>query len=117
MGAPVICAGRARYTQIPTVIFPNNRQAYQKQLQSLLDAENIQAPREFQVNARKFLNFELYHASLDFSHYMLPYPAAPGNVTWSRFNPSELEIDEEIGILQKGILEGESFAIKDPSSH
>ena len=117
MGAPVICAGRARYTQIPTVIFPNNRQAYQKQLQSFLDADNIQAPREFQVNARKFLNFELYHASLDFSHYMLPYPAAPGNVTWSRFNPSELEIDEEISILQKGILEGESFTLKDPSSH
>jgi UDP-N-acetylglucosamine 2-epimerase len=112
MGAPVLCAGRARYTQVPTVIFPNNRQSYQDQLTALLKADRIQVPTEFKKNARRFLNFELYNASLDFSSYVQPYPHAPGNVTWSRFDPSEMGEDEDIRVLQKGILDGEPFALR-----
>lgn len=112
MGAPVLCAGRARYTQIPTVIFPNNRQSYQEQLNTLLDVDKIQVPPEFKKNARQFLNFELFNASLDFSSYVQPYPYAPGNVTWSGFDPSDMEKDEEIRVFQKGILEGEPFTVR-----
>ena len=37
MGLPVVSAGRARYTQLPTVFFPSTSQEYLQQVNSFLE--------------------------------------------------------------------------------
>ncbi|MCX6071614.1 MAG: hypothetical protein NTU91_12290, partial [Chloroflexi bacterium] len=52
-GVPVLCAGRARYTQIPTVYFPATRAEYGLALEALLGASVLLAPDTFSANARR----------------------------------------------------------------
>lgn len=70
MGKPVVCGGKARYTQYPIVVFPDSPQAYAEQLAAFLEAKTIEVPPEFQQNARRFLYFQLYRASLSFENYL-----------------------------------------------
>jgi hypothetical protein len=109
MGSPVLCAGRARYTQMPIAYFPTNRDQYRDQLGEFLSQPSIEMSEEFIRNARRFLFFELYHASLDFSHFMEPYPDAPGNAVFAPFDPLDLTTTHEMIILRDGILEGKPF--------
>jgi hypothetical protein len=111
MGWPVLCAGRARYTQIPIAFFPPNRKAYKEKLEALLQQDEIKVDEEFVRNARSFLYYELYHASLDFSRFMEPYTDAPGNALLSSFDPRELETTREIETLRCGILEKKPFVV------
>jgi len=109
MGVPVLCAGRARYTQLPIVFFPRDRIAYAAELEKLLQAEVIIHPREFVGNARRFLYYELFRSSLDFSEFLEPYPRAKGMVRLRDFNPQRLLDSEALAVISKGILKGESF--------
>ena len=70
MGMPVLCAGKARFTQYPTVFFPQSVGAYGEKLVKFLKAENIVVPPEFQRNARRFLYYQLYFSSLPFGEYL-----------------------------------------------
>lgn len=111
LGAPVLCAGRARYTQVPTVFFPATREGYIGELRALLGADRISVPPEYAVNARRFLYHELYRASLDLSAFLEPYPGVPGMVTFSEFDPQALAQSRELGTIQDGILRGRTFAL------
>jgi len=110
-GTPVLCAGRARYTQTPTVFFPEDRRAYTDALEAFLAADRIEVPPEFSANARAFLFFELFRASIDFHRYLVAYPQLPGFVTLAEFDPQvALRSDvAEIEVLREGILEGRPF--------
>ena len=70
MGVAVLCGGRARYTQYPIVFFPETPQAYKAMASKFLFTEKIEIPREFRLNARRFLYFQLFRASLSFEHYL-----------------------------------------------
>ena len=70
MGMPVLCAGKARFTQYPTVFFPQKVGAYGEKLEEFLKAEKINVPAEFQRNARRFLYYQLYFSSLPFGEYL-----------------------------------------------
>jgi len=70
MGAAVLCGGQARYTQYPIVFFPDSPQAYQELAETFLQAEKIEVPPEFQLNARRFLYYQLFRASLSFEDYL-----------------------------------------------
>ena len=109
LGVPVLCAGRARFTQIPTVFQPETREEYGTELHTLLEQENVQAPSEFTTNARRFLYSELYEASLDFSNFLRPLADSPGMVNLAPFEPSSLERDKNMEILRRGILDGAPF--------
>ena len=109
MGVPVLCAGRARYTQLPIVYFPGDRKAYLAELEKLLQADEINHPPEFVKNARRFLYYELFRSSLDFSEFLEPYPNAKGMVRLRQFDPQRLLESEALAVLSNGILEGESF--------
>ena len=109
MGAPVLCAGRARYTQLPTTIFPVSRQDYLDQLTGLLDEKQIRVPPEFALNARRFLNYELYRASLDLSDFLRPFPNQAGMTLLNTFDPIDLEHSPAIKVIREGILEKKSF--------
>jgi hypothetical protein len=109
MGAPVLCAGRARYTQLPTTFFPESRQDYLDQLEDLLNAEHIELPPEFTLNARRFLHYELYRSSLDLSEFLRPYPQQAGMTLFNDFDPPELEQSPAIQVIRDGILNKEPF--------
>ena len=109
MGAPVLCAGRARYTQVPTVFFPATHQEYLDKLGLFLAASAIDVPAEFAANARRFLGYELYHASLDLSHFLGPYPNHPGMVELQPFDPRGLVSSPVLGSIAGGIMSRSSF--------
>ena len=111
MGAPVLCAGRGRYTQLPTVFFPESRAVYDQHLASFLSDEPIHVPHEFVSNARKFLYYELYHASLDLSPFLKPMKSLPGFVSFTNFDLEGLDGEEDsaLRIITDGILEQKPF--------
>jgi len=109
LGAAVLCAGRARYTQVPTTFYPEDREAYIQMLQDFLSRRQISVPDEFSQNARRFLDFELFRASLDLSEFLLPYPKAVGMTLFSDFEPKRLAESPAMEVVRKGILEGAPF--------
>lgn len=70
MGAAVLCAGRARFTQIPTVFFPQTQEDFWRQAEEFLRAESISVPAEFRQNARRFLYYQLYRTALPFDAFL-----------------------------------------------
>ena len=70
MGAPVLCGGKARYTQYPMVFFPLTVQEHRETAQRMLTAEKIELPAEYSRNARRFLYYQLYCASLSFEDFL-----------------------------------------------
>lgn len=115
LGRPVLCAGRARYTQLPTVFFPESQAAYERSLEAML-VQPPAPPPEFARNARRFLYYELYHASLDLSPFLAPYPDAPGMVTLRPFDPAALERSPDLAVIRRGVLEGAPFVLPAPTA-
>jgi hypothetical protein len=109
MGAAVLCAGRARYTQMPTVDFPESREAYLLALEEYLGRKTIEVPGEFASNANRFLYYELYRASLDFSEFLKPYPRTKGMTLIQPFRLERLEKSETLKVVQAGIIEAGNF--------
>jgi hypothetical protein len=70
MGVPVLCGGKARFTQYPIVFFPETPQDYRQDFETFLAAAAIEAPPEFERNARRFLYYQLFRASLGFENYL-----------------------------------------------
>jgi UDP-N-acetylglucosamine 2-epimerase len=111
MGAPVLCAGRARYTQVPTVFFPATRQEFLDKMGLWLAASAIDVPAEFVANARRFLDYELYHASLDLSQFLGPYPYHPGMVEFRPFEPPEVRVAAGLCAIKSSIPTGGAFLL------
>ena len=70
LGVAVLCGGKARYTQYPTVFFPVTMQAYAQKAEEFLRAEKIAIPEEFPRNARRFMYYQYYRASLLFGDFI-----------------------------------------------
>jgi hypothetical protein len=111
MGKPVLCAGRARFTTIPAVYFPDTREKYMEMLGSFMGSKDLEAPAGFVANARKFLYLELFRASLDLSGFLRPSRSEPGMVDFSEFDPATIEHDKSIQVIMSGILHGAPFLL------
>lgn len=72
MGAAVLCAGKARFTQYPTVFFPQTVEGLRRKMEEFLSAEVIHVPPVFQRNARRFLYYQLFRTSLPFGDFLEP---------------------------------------------
>ena len=72
IGAAVLCAGKARFTQYPTVFFPQTMEGVRRKMEEFLEAERIDIPSEFQRNARRFLYYQLFRTSLPFGDFLEP---------------------------------------------
>ncbi|MBN2116887.1 MAG: hypothetical protein JW730_09960 [Anaerolineales bacterium] len=70
MGAAVLCAGKARFTQYPTVFFPQRVDEVRRKMEEFLEAEKIEVPPEFKRNARRFLYYQLFRTSLPFGDFL-----------------------------------------------
>lgn len=117
MGRAVLCGGRARYTQYPMVFFPQSPEAFRRQAEEFLKAEAIDIPPEFQRNARRFLYYQLYRASLPMDRY-LQSAQRPGFVRLREFSWEELlpQNSPTIRVLLNGILRGEPFLMPEDLS-
>jgi hypothetical protein len=112
MGASVLCGGKARYTQYPIVFFPQSVAAFQHQMEEFLEAEMIQAPPEFQRNARRFLYFQLYRTSLPLDEFIQAAPRMGfvhlRNFAWESLQP---ENNASLRIIVNGITKSEPFLL------
>jgi hypothetical protein len=112
LGAAVLCAGKARFTQYPTVFFPQTVEAYALQARTFLAAESIEVPDEFRQNARRFLYYQLYKTSLPFNRF-LDTGYAPSMTRFTEFSWRDLlpENSAAIQTILDGILEGGEFLL------
>lgn len=115
MGAAVLCGGRARYTRYPIVFFPNTPGDYRREAEAFLaQADPIQVPAEFRRNARRFMYYQLFRASLPFDDFLEPFPQ-PGFVqlrpiSWRQLMP---ERSETMRVLVEGLLHGKPFLMEE----
>jgi hypothetical protein len=113
IGAPVLCAGRARYTQMTTVYFPESEEKYMRMLENFLRRESVEVDQSFATNARRFLYYELYRASLDFSEFMKPYPRTKGMTLLKNIDLDRLRTSPTLAAIRQGIVAAESFTYQE----
>jgi len=115
MGAPVLSAGKARFTQLDTVFFPRTQEAYLAQLESFLNADQVEASPVHKPNARRFLYYQLYRTSLPFEQYLDPDGVWPGFVRLKDFGWQDLlpENSPTMQVISEGLLEGKPFLLRD----
>jgi hypothetical protein len=99
MGAAVLSAGKARFTQYPAVFFPQSVPVYRATLEEFLSADKIDVPVEFRRNARRFLYYQLFRTSLPFG--------------LKSFDPRELlpENSAAVATVTQGLLENGDFLL------
>lgn len=115
MGLPVLCAGKARFTQLPTVFFPATRNEYLQTLNSFLTRDEIAQEKDHQKNARRFLYYQLYRTSLPFDQFIEEDGIWRGYVKLKKLNSSDLlpENSETMRILRGGLIDGKSFLLEE----
>jgi len=112
MGVPVLCAGKARFTQYPTVFFPQTVDEVRRKMEEFFTAEKIDVPPEFKRNARRFLYYQLFRTSLPFGDFLEPSV----RTTQTRLKSFELEDlvnSEAMKMIMEGVLEGGDFLLKE----
>ena len=112
MGMTVLCAGRARFTQYPTVFFPQTVEAIRRKMEEFLDAENIEVPAEFQRIARRFLYYQLFKTSLPFGDFLEP-SVRTTQARLKYFSLEDLLKSEAIQTISDGLLNHGDFLLKD----
>jgi hypothetical protein len=112
MGAPVLCAGKARFTQYPTVFFPQTIEEVGQKMQEFLAADLINVPLEFKRNARRFLYYQLFRTSLPFGDFLEP-SVRTTQTRLKSFKLEELAGSESIRVISKGIFENGDFLLED----
>ncbi|MCG2788247.1 MAG: hypothetical protein L6461_24425 [Anaerolineae bacterium] len=112
MGAAVLCAGKARFTQYPTVFFPQSVEEYRATLKNFLLAEKIEVPAEFSRYSRRFLYYQLFRTSLPFDEF-LERGILPVNARLKLFNPRQLPSSLAIQTVTRGLLEDGDFLLEE----
>jgi hypothetical protein len=114
LGVPVLCAGKARFTQYPTVFFPPSVLEFCLQAEAFLMADKIDIPAEFKRNARRFLYYQLYRSSLPFDSYLTTsvYPSLTRfkDFTWQQLLPQH---SVAIATILDGLLQNGDFLLKE----
>ena len=110
MGAPVLCAGKARFTQYPTVFFPQTIEDVRRKMKEFLAADSIAVPLEFKRNARRFLYYQLFRTSLPFGEFLEP-SVRTTQTRLKSFGLEGLARSESVKVIMEGVLEGEDFLL------
>ncbi|MEJ5224187.1 MAG: hypothetical protein WHV44_06990, partial [Anaerolineales bacterium] len=114
LGAAVLAAGKARFTQYPTVYYPASRAAYLNLLADFLNAESVAPLPEHRRHARRFLYYQLFRTSLPFDAFLEP-TEPKGYVQLKDFPLSALrpEASPTIATLLDGILGDGDLLLKE----
>ncbi len=113
MGVPVLCAGKARFTQLETVFFPQTPAAYRRQAEEFLAAEKVEAPADHRRNARRFLYYQLFKTSLPFGDFIEEDGIWRGYVRFKKFNLDALSPGRSPAIktILNGLLNTDTFLL------
>ncbi len=111
MGAAVLCAGKARFTQYPTVFFPQTVDKVRRKMKEFLDAEKIDVPPEFKRNARRFLYYQLFRTSLPFGDFLEP-SVRTTQTRLKSFGLNELMESDAVKVILEGVLDNGDFLIR-----
>jgi hypothetical protein len=114
MGAAVLCAGKARFTQYPTVFFPQTIEDLRRTMEEFINAEKIEIPAEFQRNARRFLYYQLFRTSLPFGDFLEP-SVRTTQTKLKTFSLQQLspENSKAIEAIFDGLLKDGDFLLKE----
>ena len=114
MGQPVLCGGQARFTQYPTVFFPQSISEQQAALKRFLEADSIRVPPEFQRNARRFLYYQLFRASLPFGEFLEP-SVRTTQTRLKIFGLDRLSPENSLAVeaVSSGLLHGGDFLLRE----
>jgi hypothetical protein len=112
MGKPVLCAGRARFTQYPTVFFPQTVEDVRRKMKEFLVSDKIDVPLEFKRNARRFLYYQLFRTSLPFGDFLTPSIRA-SECRLKPFGLDELMQSDAVKAILEGMLEGGDFLLRE----
>lgn len=114
MGMPVLCAGKARFTQYPTVFFPQTVEDVRRKMKEFLVADSIDVPLEFKRNARRFLYYQLYKTSLPFGEFLEP-SVRTTQAKLKSFELNELVNSESVNVVLGGVLNEKEFLLDNRS--
>ena len=111
MGKPVLCAGKARYTQVPTVYFPESKEAYKKLLKDFLESDIVEHSEIYIENAQRVLYSQLFRASLPFNQFLKDDGVWRGYVRLKNFSSKLLMQgqSETIDVVLSGIIRNQPF--------
>lgn len=111
MGTPVLCGGKARFTQLPTVFLPQDISSFHQMAEEFLTAKEVTLPPEFIRNARRFFFYQLFFTSLRFDDFIEDENLWRGFVLLKQFDWQELAPGNSptMDIIRKGILLKEPF--------
>jgi len=115
LGAPVLCAGKARFTQLATVFLPDSAESHRALAEEFLRAERIVVPGEFRRNACRFLYYQLYRTSLPMGDYLDDEGIWKGFVTLKDFDWQALLPENSPGMkaVVDGVLHGGDFLLEE----
>ncbi len=110
LDTPVLCGGKARFTQYPIVHFPQTQREYRKLAEEFLAADELRVPDEFKYNARRFLYYQLYRVSLPFGEFLETHPT-PGYVQLKPVSWKDLTVERSptMKVLMDGIVHEKPF--------
>ena len=113
MGVPVLCGGKARFTQVQSVFFPDSAKEYIKMADEFLNAEEVIAPPQHSINARRFLYYQLFRTSLPFDTFLAEDRFWKGYVTLKPFSIDALRRKNSptLDTILHGILESGDFLL------
>jgi hypothetical protein len=111
MGAAVLCAGKARFTQYPTVFLPQTVEEARSKMKEFLEAEKIVIPPEFKRNARRFLYYQLFRTSLPFGDFLEP-SVRTTQTRLKSFELEELLEADSVKVILEGVLEDGEFLLR-----
>jgi hypothetical protein len=112
MGKPVLCAGKARFTQYPIVFFPQTIEEQRRKMTEFLNAEKIEVPAEFKRNARRFLYYQLFRTSLPFGDFLEP-SVRTTQTRLKSFGLEELVESDAVKVILDGVLGDGDFLLKE----
>ena len=112
LGVAVLCGGKARYTQYPTVFFPATVQEYAQEAEEFLREEKIAIPEEFSHNARRFMYYQYYRASLPFGDF-IESAKRPGFVRLRSFRQDQLRSERcaTVHTILDGVIHNQPFLL------
>jgi len=112
LGVPVLCGGKARFTQYPTVFFPPTPTSQIDAMREFLAAEKIVIPSDFKRNARRFLYYQLFRTSLPFGEFLEP-SVRKTQTRLKGFKLKELLQAASVRTILDGLLANGDFLLPD----
>ena len=119
LGKSVLCGGKSRFTDYDTVYFPNTPEDYRMQAEDFLGIKStLEAPKNHLANARRFMYFQLFKASIPFDNFLEDHKQ-PGYVRIKPISWRQLRAENSATMktLVEGIVNQQSFIMGDSNSN